>query len=268
MLGVMRLGIADVCRKEALDGSRITKAGSIREAAGLGAQVVSLYLPGEDASDIVAAAEESAVALEFRTAGYDKRKLAASAKRAHSLGGAFLRTMLRGRYHYKDPAAQEAMLEAAAANVGGLVPLLEELDVTLGIENHAGVTSPELVALIKHVDSPRVGAVLDFGNSIPLFEDPHYTIETLAPYAVGLHVKDVDIVHQGVVFEVLCVPLGEGILEWDRIMPVLRELCPEIPFMLEAPHRPLPDREKSLTAEGEMLERSVQFARALVADRR
>ena len=263
---MMRLGIADVCGKEALEAGRITKADFIREAAGLGAEVVSVYLPGEDADDILAAAEGAAVALEFRTSGYDDQKLATDLKRAHSLGASFLRTMFRGRYHYGDSEAQKEMLEAATANIRSIVPLLEELGMTLGVENHGDVTSPELIALVQAVASPRAGALLDFENSIPVFEDPHDTIETLAPYAVGLHVKDVDIVLEGGVYAIPCVPMGEGILSWDRIMPVLREHCPDVPFMLEAPHPLLRDGEKSLRAEWTMLEKSVQFARKLLAD--
>ena len=93
--------------------------------------------------------------------------------------------MPSGRYHYNDPARQSHAIAMAIAGLRAVVPLLDELDMTLGIENHADVTSPELIAIIEAVDSARVRVLLDLGNSTQIFENPRYTIEKLAPYTVG-----------------------------------------------------------------------------------
>ena len=46
----------------------------------------------------------------------------------------------------------------------------------VGIENHKDWLAAELVALIRAVDSPYVGACVDFGNNSRLLEDPDETM--------------------------------------------------------------------------------------------
>ena len=142
--------------------------------------------------------------------------------------------------------------------------MLNELGIIIGVENHADVTSPELIQLIKNVGSDRVGVLLDFGNSAVVFENPRDTIEMLTPYAVALHVKDIDMGIRNDVFCHLGVPLGEGIIDFDHAMQQIIVNCPDVRFILEGRHAPLPDLEESLIEEVEMLEKSVVFAKSLL----
>ena len=184
----MLFGIADVCMFENIKAGRLTKGEFIRRAAELGAQSVSIYLPMErDGQKLRAIADECGVELEFRTATTDAGKLSDCIKQAYRLGASFLRTMLSGRYHYTNAEKQAQMLEAAANGLSAVVPLLNDLGITIGVENHADVKSPELIHLVKNVNSDRVRVLLDFGNSAVVFEDPRDTIEMLSPYAVALH---------------------------------------------------------------------------------
>ena len=68
--------------------------------------------------------------------------------------------------------------------------------------------APELVALLQSIDSPFVGACVDFGNNLALLEDPDETIELLTPYAITTHLKDMARAANRVGFELSEVPLG------------------------------------------------------------
>ena len=221
-------------------------------------------MAGDEGADPVIAAEVG-VELEFRTGTVDPGDLSDCIRRAHALGASFLRTMPSGRYHYNDPARQSHAITMAIAGLRAVVPLLDELDMTLGVENHADVTSPELIAIIEAVDSARVRVLLDLGNSIQIFENPRYTIEQLAPYTVALYVKDLVIGQRhGVDFCHMPVALGEGIIDFDHTMDQLMKHCPDARFCIEGVHPLLDDSEQNLKSEAEMLEKSVAFARRLL----
>src|SRR5699024_5537075 len=84
--------------------------------------------------------------------------------------------------------------DAAAAGVlAEVAPAYENSAVRLGIENHFLTTSPQLIQILRTVDSPSVGVMLDVANSIVCGEWPQETVAALAPFAIGLHLKDYDI---------------------------------------------------------------------------
>ena len=65
--------------------------------------------------------------------------------------------------------------------------------ITLGIEDHAGVTQSADVCLeIMHrVNSPYAGINLDITHFIPGKEDPYAQIKACVPYATHTHIRDV-----------------------------------------------------------------------------
>lgn len=266
----MRLGIADICMYEHFRVGRMTKGEFVRVAAKLGAETVSIRLGTEsEGQELRSIADEIGIELEFRTLGTDIGILSDDIRLAHRLGASFLRTLVSGHYNYNDPQTQRQTLESAVVGLKGVSPLLDELGMTLGVENHADIKSLELIELIERVDSVRIRVLLDLCNSIIVFEDPCDTIEMLSPYTVGVHVKDIVIGrHHFVDFCHLCVPLGEGIIDFKYTMEQLQANCPEARFVIEAVHPPLPDLEESLREEVEMLERSVIFAKRLLENDR
>ena len=61
----------------------------------------------------------------------------------------------------------------------------------IAIENHAGdMQARELKMLIEEAGKDFVGACLDSGNPLWAIEDPHLTLETLAPYVLTSHIRD------------------------------------------------------------------------------
>jgi sugar phosphate isomerase/epimerase len=63
--------------------------------------------------------------------------------------------------------------------------------VKVAIENHAGdMQARELKALVEAAGPDYVGVCIDSGNAVWTIEDPHLTLETLAPYVLTSHVRD------------------------------------------------------------------------------
>jgi sugar phosphate isomerase/epimerase len=64
-------------------------------------------------------------------------------------------------------------------------------NVKIAIENHAGdMQARELKMLIEGGGKDFVGACIDSGNAVWTIEDPHLTLETLAPYVLTSHMRD------------------------------------------------------------------------------
>lgn len=143
--------------------------------------------------------------------------------------------------------------------------------VTIAIENHFLTTSPSMVRLLDRVDSPHVRVVLDVANSIVCGEWPRETIEALAPYAVGLHLKDYDIVPDanGVGAHLIGAPLGRGRIDVAGVFSALEQagvLTPDFAIILEhwAPRGHSDD--DAYRTEHEWLEESLSSARTLLSN--
>ena len=104
----------------------------------------------------------------------------------------------------------------------------------IAIENHAGdMQARELKALIEGAGKDFVGACLDSGNPLWVLEDPHLTLETLAPYVLTSHVRDTAVwrIPEGAVVQ--WTRMGDGNIGIDRYVKRYRELCPTRPITLE-----------------------------------
>ena len=61
--------------------------------------------------------------------------------------------------------------------------------ITLGIETHMGLTvkAPNILAILRRVDSPFAGCTLDISN---WQDDPYRQIEACLPYATNAHIRN------------------------------------------------------------------------------
>lgn len=112
-------------------------------------------------------------------------------------------------------------------------PWLERHRMPIGIENHKDFRIRELVDLLRTVDSPFLGACVDFGNNLAFLEDPLELAEALAPFAVTTHLKDMAVRPYADGFELSEVPLGAGVLPLVKMAEVIRKHRPEAPLCLE-----------------------------------
>jgi len=126
--------------------------------------------------------------------------------------------------HFKDGAFRSMQLAE---------PIAKRQRVKLGIENHKDFHAAELAEMLGRISSSHLGACVDTGNSIALLEDPLEVVETLAPYAVTTHIKDMAVQEMPTGFLLSEVPLGEGMLDLPRMFAVFDKHHPEITHHLE-----------------------------------
>lgn len=106
--------------------------------------------------------------------------------------------------------------------------------VKVAVENHAGdMQGHELRTLIEEAGKDYVGAVIDSGNPLWAIEDPHVTLEALAPYALTSHVRDSAVwrVKDGIA--VAWTRMGEGNVGIDEWVRKYSKLCPGKALSLE-----------------------------------
>jgi sugar phosphate isomerase/epimerase len=119
------------------------------------------------------------------------------------------------------------------AQLQAMKPVIEAHPIVVGLENHKDHTSVELAELLHMLDSRRIGVCFDFGNNISLLEEPRQTLETLAPFVVTTHLKDMAVKPTADGFELSEVPLGEGLLPLADMIATLRKHRPDVPMCLE-----------------------------------
>lgn len=112
-------------------------------------------------------------------------------------------------------------------------PVLRKHKVKLGLENHKDWRATELAAMMKQVSSEWIGVTLDFGNSIALLEDPMTVVQTLVPYVLSTHVKDMAVEEYPDGFLLAEVPLGKGILDLPKMIALCKQHNPNVTFSLE-----------------------------------
>lgn len=106
--------------------------------------------------------------------------------------------------------------------------------VKIAIENHAGdMQGRELKMLIEESGKDFVGACLDSGNPLWTLEDPHVTLDVLAPYAITSHVRDSLVWRTPKGAAVRWVRTGEGNVAIDSWVRKLAERRPDIAITQE-----------------------------------
>ncbi|MDB6005269.1 MAG: xylose isomerase [Prosthecobacter sp.] len=126
--------------------------------------------------------------------------------------------------HWKDGAFRSMQLAE---------PVARRQRVRIGIENHKDFHAAELAEMLGRLSSAHMGACVDTGNSIALLEDPMTVVETLAPYAVTTHIKDMAVQETPTGFLLAEVPLGEGILDLPRMFALFEKYNPQVNYLLE-----------------------------------
>ncbi|MGI9471264.1 MAG: sugar phosphate isomerase/epimerase family protein [Rubripirellula sp.] len=166
----------------------------------------------------------------------DLDRFAAEMKTAAAVGARAVRsTIFSGRryeffqtldeYKRHDTQARRS-LELAA-------PIAERFQVAFAPENHKDHRIEERVQALKAINSPFVGACVDTGNNFALLEDPVETAKALAPWAHSVHLKDqaVQLTESGFLFG--DIPLGQGFIDLQQVVDVLRLARPKVHFTLE-----------------------------------
>lgn len=166
----------------------------------------------------------------------DVPKFELEVKNAKEAGAQILRTVSLGGRRYEALHTLEAFQEFkknATLAIQLAEPIVRKYQVKLGVENHKDWLASELAATLKQLSSAWVGATLDFGNNIALLEDPIITAQTLAPYLVSTHIKDMAVEEYASGFLLSEVPLGKGILDIPKLISICKQYNSNVTFNLE-----------------------------------
>lgn len=166
----------------------------------------------------------------------DVAKFEQDVMNAKEAGAVVLRTVCSAGRRYETYHSAEAFRELkknALASLRLAEPVLRKHNVKLAVENHKDWRAPELVDMLKQLNSERIGVTLDFGNSISLLEDPMEVVETLSPYVFTTHVKDMAVGEYVDGFLLSEVPMGKGICDLPKMIELCRKHNPAVTFNLE-----------------------------------
>jgi sugar phosphate isomerase/epimerase len=104
----------------------------------------------------------------------------------------------------------------------------------IAIENHAGdMQAREVKTLIEGAGKDFVGSCLDSGNPVWTLEDPHLTLDTLAPYVLTSHVRDSAVWDTPQGAAVAWTRMGEGSMGMEDYIREFAAKCPGKPLSLE-----------------------------------
>ena len=155
---------------------------------------------------------------------------------AKDAGALCVRTAALGgrRYeNFSDLRDWQTFVAQSKAAIDRALPIVARERMPLAIENHKDWTAQELAAMMKDKSSEYLGVCLDTGNNISLLDNPMETIETLAPYALSTHFKDMAVELYADGFLLSEVPLGEGIVDLKRAVAAVHNARPKTRFTLE-----------------------------------
>jgi sugar phosphate isomerase/epimerase len=153
---------------------------------------------------------------------------------AKIVGSPIVRAVLGSAADRVGPLGIEGNIENTAKVLRNVRSLVVDNGLKIAIENHAGdMQARELKTLIEEAGKDFVGACLDSGNPLWTLEDPHLTLETLAPYVLTSHVRDTSIWREKDRIAVEWVRMGEGSVGIREYTRRFQELCPGRPFSLE-----------------------------------
>lgn len=150
-------------------------------------------------------------------------------------GATVFRTATGGRRYelFHDLDSFKRFKETAWKSMLLAEPVARRVGVQIGIENHKDLHAAELAEMLDRLSSEAMGTCIDLGNSIALLEDPINVAETLAPWVVTTHVKDMAVKECDDGFLLAEVPLGQGMLDLNRMMDIILRANPRVNFALE-----------------------------------
>lgn len=166
----------------------------------------------------------------------DKDRFEAEIRTAAAAGAQAARTVLMPgrRYEFFDSLDKfRESDERGRRSLEMAAPIVERHRVRLAVENHKTHLAADQATLLRRIGSPFVGACVDTGNNLALLEDPLTVVETLAPLAFSVHLKDQAVQEYAEGLLLADVPLGQGALDVKRMVSILRAAQPQVRFSLE-----------------------------------
>ena len=217
--------------------------------------------PAEVLDEFERQAKEQGIQVELAARGIRPehvRRYLALATRFHS---PFLRVVIDSAGHTPSPDEVVALLKP-------MRPEFDKAGVILAFENHDRFSVSTLVEILERLGTDWTGICLDTANSFGSLEGPRVVVETLAPYTVNLHLKDLVIyrtVHT-MSFIIDGRPLGQGMMDIPWVLEEMKRSGRDINVILEMWTPPEEDLEATILKERRWVEESAAYLRALISD--
>lgn len=108
------------------------------------------------------------------------------------------------------------------------IPLMEELGISMAIENHCDTYADEVIWLVEKLDHPEIGACIDTINALCVLEGIEASVEKMIPYANSCHLCDNElrIDHNGT--HSIGVPVGTGDVDCKKIVEQFKARSPKM----------------------------------------
>ncbi len=153
---------------------------------------------------------------------------------AKSLGSSVARCYLGTRRDRDGDGGIERHIREMVRVLKAVKGEAEDSNVKIAVENHAGdMQAWELVELIESAGKEFVGATMDPGNATWTLEDPLVNLEILGPYALTTGIRDTAVWETASGASCMWANMGQGVVDWQAYVQRFRELCPDVPFVLE-----------------------------------
>jgi sugar phosphate isomerase/epimerase len=174
-------------------------------------------------------------------AGSAETQLIAMLDVARALGSPLIRCVVGSFRDRLAPGGIEARMADAVAVLRNVRTRALDAGVRIAVENHAGdMQARELAGLVEAAGTDVAGVCLDAGNALWAMEDPHLTLETLAPYVLTSHTRDSALRRTPDGAEVAWTRMGEGNVGIEDYLKSFVALRPELPLTLEVIVMPAP----------------------------
>jgi sugar phosphate isomerase/epimerase len=152
---------------------------------------------------------------------------------ARTIGSRIIRCFL-GTFTDREGGAMDRHIEETVKVLKSVRSKVQNAGLKVAIENHAGdLQARELKQLVEAAGKDFVGVCLDSGNPLWAMEDPHLTLETLAPYVLTSHVRDSAVWRVPEGAAVAWTRMGEGNVGIDDYLRKFVSLCPGKAISLE-----------------------------------
>ncbi|GAB4451981.1 MAG: sugar phosphate isomerase/epimerase [Armatimonadaceae bacterium] len=115
----------------------------------------------------------------------------------------------------------DPVLEQTAAFLREVLPVAEDLGLSIAMEDHQDTTSADLLRLAEMVHhSPAFGICLDTGNPLAVGEGPVEFARRIGPLIRHLHLKDYTIHFAPEGYHLVRCPAGTGCVDFPTILRI------------------------------------------------
>jgi sugar phosphate isomerase/epimerase len=168
------------------------------------------------------------------TKGSAAAQIEAMLPAAQILGSPFVRCVVGRLEDRRSDGGIEARIEDAVGVLRAVRSRVTDAGLKIAVENHAGdMQARELKTLVEEAGTDFVGVCLDAGNPVWALEDPHLTLEMLAPYVLTSHVRDSRLWRVPAGVAVAWTRMGEGNVDIAGWMRTFIARCPGCALSLE-----------------------------------